>query len=806
MNGRTLVHRFHEFLRGEVFNRIQRKLLAAFLLVVLPPLLGTALYGNWVTSHALGEEAIDAALADLRQRASRIEGYLAGVQEDLLYLSRTGPLRALIDARARRDAERIAYWRERVAHEFAAFAQTHPMVYQVRYLTEDGWEFVRINADHGRVQVVPRNQLQQKAHRYYFAESIKLPRGAIYVSPVDLNREFGRVEVPYKPVIRYATPVFFADGQRAGIVILNLYAEEFLRYVRDGDTERELALVDQDGYYLVHPDPAKTWGRPWDRGTGYRLQLDFPERWPAILRRREGVEFGRRNVVIHVPVSVPGRRDGTYWVLLHNEPRAHLFAAVQSFRLTAAGILVVALLSAVAMAMLLARSITAPVLMLTERVKRFGKEGAQPSSAATARDEIGALAAAFDEMATTLQTNLERLSLLNQAGQHIAAQLDRRAVLTATLQAMEALFPAELRVIRLFDASGGDDHVVASGDERWACHAHTLGAQSARQAALEQGRWHVTLLPPDSGPAGVMCCAPLNPRTPPPASLAAGTSPEREASGVIELYGRHPELGDPATGNLLATLAVQTSIALENAALYSALAEHRAQLQTLVERLIAAQEEERRMVAYDIHDGLIQRLVAARLHLRNYVAQRNEAAPDAERSLEKGLTQLTSAIAEARRVIEGLRPATLDDLGLVPTLEQYAQELGAEAGWELRVEAPARPLRLPPMVEITAFRIAQEALTNVAKHANASQVRVRIEAQADWLVVEIEDTGQGFDPQRPGENGRGLGLIGMQERARVLGGECVIESRPGRGTRVRAVLPLDNGRDGSWKGNAPSPF
>jgi len=780
MNGKTLVHRIQEFLRGEVFNRIRRKLIAAFLIVVLPPLLGTALYGNWVTSHALGEQAIDAALADLRQRASRIEGYLAGVQEDLLYLSRTEPLLSLIDARARGDPNAIAYWRERVTREFAAFAQTHPMVYQVRYLTEDGWEFVRINADHGQVQIVPQAQLQHKAHRYYFAESIKLPQGAIYVSPVDLNREFGQIEIPYTPVIRYATPVFFKNGHRAGIVIINLYAEEFLRYVRDAGSGHELALVDQDGYYLAHPDPAKTWGRPWDRGTGYRLQLDFPERWQSILSREEGVEFDRRKVVIHAPVFVPGRHDGSYWVLLHNEPRNRLFASVQSFRFTAMGILIAAILGAVAMAVLLARSITAPVLMLTERVKRFGKEGANASTTTPTQDEIGELAAAFDEMATTLQTNLDRLSLLNQAGQRIAAQLDRSAVLAATLQAMEELFAAEFRVIRLLDDGSDQGHIVAaSGHRSWASHADTLGAQSVRQVALEQGRWHATLLTPDQGPAGVMCCAPLSVRARP--------------VGVIELYGRRPELGDPATGNLLATLAVQTSIALENAELYSALAEHRTQLQTLVERLIAAQEEERRMVAYDIHDGLIQRLVAARLHLRNYVAQRNAGSPDAETSLEKGLAQLTGAITEARRVIEGLRPATLDDLGLVPTLEQYAQELGAEAGWEISVEAPTQPLRLSPMVEITAFRIAQEALTNAAKHANAPQVRVRIEAQAGWLIVEIEDSGQGFDPHHLSENGRGMGLISMQERARVLGGECVIESRPGGGTRVRAVLPLENG-------------
>jgi len=766
-----------EFLRRKIFSRIQRKLIAAFLVVVLLPLLGTALYGNWVTSRVLGERAVDEALADLQQRASRIEGYLAGVRGDVLYLSQINTLASLIDARARGDPAAIVRWRGRLAGEFYVFAQTHPMYYQVRYITEDGWEFVRVNASYGAVQVVPLDQLQDKSNRYYFTQTIGLSRSEVYVSPLDLNREFGRIETPYTPVIRYATPVFYADGRRAGIVIMNLYAEEFLRYASEGAEGHELALVDQDGYYLVHPDPAREWGRPWDLGTGYRLQADFPQHWRNILSDQTGTEPGDQNVVVHVPVYPPGRRDGSHWVLLHMEPKSELFASVRAFRFSAVGILVLAVLGAVTMAVFLARSITAPVLALTERVKRLGKGETNTPVAISSQDEIGELAAAFDEMAEALKTNLDRLFLLNRSGQRIAAQLERSEVLTAIMQAAEELFEADYCVIRLIDEDNAEGTcAVTSGDEKWAPHAETVGARTTRHAALTSGNWQATLLTPDDGPAGIVCCAPLS------------TGARRQ--GLIELYGHQPDLADPATGNLLATLAIQSSIALENARLYGTLAEHRAQLQTLVERLIAAQEEERRMVAYDIHDGLIQRLVAARLHLVNFVAQRNQGLADTEVSLEKGLTQLATAISEARRVIEGLRPATLDDLGLVPTLEQYARELGAEAGWEVTIEAHPQQLRLPPAVEITAFRIAQEALTNSRKHADANSVVVGLDARDGRLVVEVRDSGRGFDPDCVDRSGHCMGLISMQERARVLGGECIIESGPEKGTVVRAMLPF----------------
>lgn len=773
-----------EFLRSKIFSRIQRKLIVAFLLVVLLPLIGTAFYGNWVTSRALGKQAVEVALSDLRQRAGQIEGYLTGVRDDIFYLSQIDALTALIDARARGDPEAVAHWRGRLASEFYVFAQTHPMYYQVRYIAEDGWEFVRVNADHGSVRVVPLDQLQHKAGRYYFTETIGLPRGEIYVSPIDLNREFGRVETPYTPVIRYATSVFYADGRRAGIVILNLYADGFLRYVREEthrDSRHALSLVDREGYYLAHPDPEKRWGRPGDVGTGHRLQADFPQYWTDILSAQAGTEIGDRNVMVHVPVFPPGQRDGAYWVLLHNESKSQLFSSVRSFRFTAIGILVVALLGAVTMAVFLAWSITAPVLALTERVKRFGEGEVDLPVAVSSQDEIGELAVAFDDMAEALQANLDRLSLLNQSGQRIAAQLECREVLAAVLQAAEELFDADYWVVRLVDSDDTEETcIVTGGDEKWASRAETVGARAIRQAALSSGQWKATLLTPDGGRAGVMCCAPL----------CVGVKQQ----GLIELYGHQPDLGDPATGNLLAALAVQASIALENAKLYGTLADHRAQLQTLVKRLITAQEEERRMVAYDIHDGLIQRLVGARLHLRNFVAQRDKASIDAETALDKGLTQLATAIAEARRVIEGLRPATLDDLGLVPTLEQYAQELGAEAGWDVTVKARPRDPRLPPTVEITAFRIAQEALTNAHKHAGSDRVSVSIDARDSWLVVKVRDSGQGFELDRVNNGSRCLGLISMQERARVLGGECVIRSEPEGGTTVQAMLPLENGR------------
>ena len=243
-------------------------------------------------------------------------------------------------------------------------------------------------------------------------------------------------------------------------------------------------------------------------------------------------------------------------------------------------------------------------------------------------------------------------------------------------------------------------------------------------------------------------------------------------------------------GSLLAALANQGSIALEKADLIQQLTDHRTQLETLVKRLIGAQEEERRVVAYDIHDGLVQMLVGVRLHLTNYAAQRLEASPEAEAALHLGLDRLGAAIAEARRVIEGLRPIALDELGLEATLRQHAQELAEEAGWSLEFQVSPANLRAPPEVETTAFRIAQEALTNARKYAATDRVRVSLARENGNLVVEVRDWGRGFDLASAVAHHQGIGLAGIQERARLLGGLCTIESQLGEGTTVKVTLPL----------------
>nr|WP_239522241.1 sensor histidine kinase [Geodermatophilus sabuli] len=215
------------------------------------------------------------------------------------------------------------------------------------------------------------------------------------------------------------------------------------------------------------------------------------------------------------------------------------------------------------------------------------------------------------------------------------------------------------------------------------------------------------------------------------------------------------------------------------------------ELQTSREQLVAAREEERRRLRRDLHDGLGPSLGAVVLRIdtaRNLAAHRPE---DADRLLRQARDDVAAALADVRRLVHDLRPPALDDLGLGGAVRQQAGRLLAPPV-AVTVDAADLP-HLRAAVEVAAYRIASEALANVARHASASRVRVSLSCDGDGaLVVEVSDDGVGIAPGAPA----GVGLVSLRERAAELGGRCWVECPPSGGTVVRAVLPVDGRGDG----------
>lgn len=218
-------------------------------------------------------------------------------------------------------------------------------------------------------------------------------------------------------------------------------------------------------------------------------------------------------------------------------------------------------------------------------------------------------------------------------------------------------------------------------------------------------------------------------------------------------------------------------------------AAYRTRLREVAARALSAAEEERKRIARELHDETAQMLAALLIRIR---VVRNSRDPQAVGPLLDGMREdVAQALEGIRRFARGLRPPALDELGLVPAIEGHARSLEEISGLAIDFRADDVAGHLPPEAELATYRIVQEALSNVVRHARATRARVTLARQDDRLVVTVEDDGRGFDPANAlSTDGGGLGLFGMKERAGYIGGRVEVASTPGAGTRVRAEIPL----------------
>ncbi len=242
---------------------------------------------------------------------------------------------------------------------------------------------------------------------------------------------------------------------------------------------------------------------------------------------------------------------------------------------------------------------------------------------------------------------------------------------------------------------------------------------------------------------------------------------------------------------VLQAIANLVAIAIDDAAMYRDLQAKEQALQAAARQLVRAQEEERKRVAYDIHDGLAQMIAGTYQRLQAFRAYRSPRSAGAQAELAQVQAQLKQSIDEARRIIADLRPSGLDDFGLELALRQYLAERQRQAGWELTIDIDLDGVVLTPHVETTVFRIVQEAATNALKHAGAGRLAVRVACGQGRLTVDVTDSGCGFRVRGKRQTaGSGVGLVSMADRAAVLGGACRVRSRLGQGTAVHVELPV----------------
>jgi signal transduction histidine kinase len=259
--------------------------------------------------------------------------------------------------------------------------------------------------------------------------------------------------------------------------------------------------------------------------------------------------------------------------------------------------------------------------------------------------------------------------------------------------------------------------------------------------------------------------------------------------GVFNVHSRERREFSGNDIEFLRMIASLVAGAIEHANLFGTLADKETALEALVRRTIEVQEEERRRVAAEIHDGVTQQLVSVWYRLQA-IGRSLRADPDrAERELSAARDLVDEALAEARMAIYDLRPSVLDDLGLPASLRALAmRQLEDEVDLEMAIDDVDS---LPAHHEVALYRIAQEAITNIRKHAGATRVKLALRGQGENIDLVIEDDGRGFDQlgSRPSASQTAFGLTGMRERADLVGGRLTIRSAPGQGTTLAVRIP-----------------
>jgi PAS domain S-box-containing protein len=379
--------------------------------------------------------------------------------------------------------------------------------------------------------------------------------------------------------------------------------------------------------------------------------------------------------------------------------------------------------------------------------------------------------------AERLQRSLDALLGLYEAGQILSSSLEREEIGSRLLEIASRVSNLTAAVISIPDEDGQLHIWRSSGLEGlWRQARFAPEAVAARQKVLETRKYQAGRLQQPDESQLVSLNLPL---------LVRG-----RLIGVLEAYG--PEaLMERQYEETLISLANQGASALENARLYAELTERENRLQDLLRKLITAQEEERRKVSYEVHDGLAQTAAGAHQLLQAFARQHSPDSEKGRKDLSRVLQLVQQTVGEARYVIADLRPTALDDFGLAAAVRLQVEKISSQ-GSQVDYEEALGDERLPPEVETALFRVAQEALTNVHKHAPSARVRITLRRLNDSVRLQVRDWGPGFNPEKITEGGgpgERLGLSSMRERVALLGGHLEVHSRPGEGTEVVAEIP-----------------
>ncbi len=413
MKKKTRFKQIKDHLMTLIFGKIKRKIFLGFLISSLIPLVVVGYFSFRISNDALSQNTLNGIEESTQIRAQEISTILKGFRSEVIFLSKTSPIQGIIRARENQgidsfDNSSYQQWRDRLANIFREIIISGKDLAQIRYIDEKGDELVRVDYDNNKdkTKTISLNELQNKKDKYYFTEVMKLAEGRVYVSPLDLNREgvSSGIEIPYKPTIRYATPVFDEDGNRKGVIIINVLASTFLDLLRESRLlEEKVLLLDRDGFYSVNPQRDKEWGGTRDLGTGENFYNDYPDLASRVLTGESGSIIRDQDIEAYAPVIFNDQNEEQFGIIVEVTPKDKVLAPIRLLEKTLFAIGFVSVGLIILLAFLVSYSIARPIAILRKGSEIIKKGNLNHRIKIKSKDELGALSQSFNAMARAVK-------------------------------------------------------------------------------------------------------------------------------------------------------------------------------------------------------------------------------------------------------------------------------------------------------------------------------------------------------------------------------------------------------------------
>ncbi len=361
------------------FSKFQNRLIALLLVSTLLPVLIVGLYSISSSTNTITHLSLQQIEQKTTDSAQKVVTFLENISQDVSYLTKTPPVQGIVRARENRgiDTENgkssYAAWVDRLQIIFTALMEAKPYYYQISYLNEEGKEMVISESQNGTLQNLPPNQLKNQANEEYFIETMKLNSGEFYISPVSLNRKDGKIEIPYKPILRYGTPVYSREGRKKGILVATVFTESFLGILQQNQMSgSQLLVVNEDGYYLFHPDRRKEFG--FDLNNNERVSSDYPEKIAEqILSGKKGLISDEMNMLVSYytvsPTQKNPQKNGLIFIYLL--AKKEVFSSLDSFKAVAVNATLISLIIVLLFGIVIVRRIVSLIREMTGVVSAF---------------------------------------------------------------------------------------------------------------------------------------------------------------------------------------------------------------------------------------------------------------------------------------------------------------------------------------------------------------------------------------------------------------------------------------------------